>query len=85
MPNMSIRLSDDEYRQIHEKAHVSGKTVSAYCRDVLLGHEIRDLLPRQEIGKIMCAYHNKVEDAKTAAGTKHITHEMEKKIWQCIK
>lgn len=85
MPSISIRLSDDEYNHIHKQSIISGSAMSTYCRDVLLHHEVRDLLPRQEISKIMCVYHNKVDDAQTVDEVKLLTHEMEKKIWQHIK
>lgn len=85
MPSISIRLSDNEYRHIKENSIISSISMSEYCRKVLLGHEIRDLLPRQEIGKVMCVYHNKVDDTQTLAEAKRIAHEMEKIIWQYIK
>lgn len=85
MPSMSIRFPDDKFNQIQKQAQISGLSVSEYCRKVLLGHEVRDLLPRQEIGKVMCVYHNKVDDAKTLAEAKQIMHGLEERLWQLIR
>lgn len=54
MPNMSIRLTDEEYSYIQKQALISGKPLSTYCKCIVLGHEVKDTFPRQEIGKIVC-------------------------------
>ena len=85
MSKISIRLSDEEYNFIEDQAHKAGKPLSTYCRDILLGYKVHNSLPRQEIGKIICIYHNRIDDAETLSDAQHEAHEMEKKIWQSIE
>lgn len=85
MPNMSIRLSDGEYSYIQKQAAISGKPLSTYCKCIILGYEVKDTFPRKEIGRVMCVYHNKIDDAKTIPEARTTIHEMEKTLWQLIK
>lgn len=82
---ISVKVSFDEFEQIQKKAQFTGLTVSEYCRNAALGHEIRDTLPRQQIGKIMCTYRNKIDDAETLEDAQKIVYEMEEKLWPLIK
>ena len=82
---LSIKLTKVEYDYIKSQADKTGHPLSTYCRDVLLGHKVQDTLPRQEIGKIMCIYHNRIDDAETLSDAKKEAHEMEKQIWQSIE
>lgn len=80
MPNMSIRLSDEEYSYIQKQATISGKPLSTYCKCIILGHEVKDTFPRKEIGRVMCVYHNKIDDSNTIQEARTTIHEMEKTL-----
>ena len=84
MKPRSFRMSDDEYAILTAKAEKAGMKVGEYCRGILLSHEVRDTLPRQEIAKTMCVYHNHIDDAKTLTELKYLLHQMEAQIWQLI-
>lgn len=83
--SLSIRLSDEERYIIQEQAARAGKPVSTYCRDVLLDYEVQNTLPRQEIAKIMCEYHNQINDSISLIEARNMLHEMEEKIWPLIE
>ena len=81
---ISIRLPDDKYEYLQKQSHISGIPLSTYCRNILLGKEVKDTLPRQMIGKTMCIYHNRIADTKTIHDAKKETHKMEEEIWRLI-
>lgn len=83
--SISIRLSDEAHCIIQEQAAIAGRPVSTYCRDVLLGYKVQDALPRQEIAKIMCEYHNQINDSTSLTEARNILHETEEKIWPLIE
>jgi uncharacterized protein (DUF1778 family) len=85
MNKINIRVSPEEYEHIKAEANKSAKTMSAYCRDVLMNHTVQDTLPRQSIAKIMCIYHNRIDDAATMEEAKTQSNKMEAAIWQLIK
>lgn len=84
MKQRSFRISEAEDAILEAKAEKAGITVSEYCRASVLDYEIRDTLPRQQIGKVLCSSHNKIDDAKTLTEVKTVSHEMETEIWQLI-
>ena len=44
-PKMTMRLTEEQMKQVANNAALKGHKPSAYCRQVILGRKVRDLSP----------------------------------------
>lgn len=81
MNTISIRLTDDEKKAIQKKAQQAGVSLSEFVRNAALGYEFHDDGSKQNILKVMCTYHNRIDDAQTLEEIRGLVHEEEREIY----
>lgn len=81
MKTVSMRLTADEKTKLQEKAQQAGISLSEFIRKAALDYEIHDDGCKQKILKVMCIYHNRIDDAKALDEVKELVHEEEREIY----
>lgn len=81
MNTISIRLTDDEKKAIQEKAQQAGVSLSEFVRSAALGYEIHDDGVKQGVARVMCTYHDKIDDACSLEEVQDLFHHAEVEIY----
>lgn len=81
MNTISIRLTDDEKKAIQEKAQQAGVSLSEFVRRAALGCMVQDDGIKQGVVKVMCTYHDKIDDAHSLEEVQGLYHQAEVKIY----
>ena len=81
MNTISIRLTDDEKKAIQEKAQQAGVSLSEFVRSAALGCKVQDDGIKQGVVKVMCTYHDKIDDARSLEEVQDLFHHAEVEIY----